>query len=303
MKMMSTITFAMLFVRLFAAPSEANVSATADVMACVSQCPLDPKSMSPSSWCVVKNCVKEVGKCALDWACRKTLGCVSECPGPLAGTENAENTEDAEKFLDVQKCLKDYCPGFPPNVGCIAKNCKAPAAKCALASPCRHALECASHCEPSVADVGLARAESDVPTTTGDTMSCVSQCPLDPETMSPSFKCVIKKCFMKIGKCIFNSKCRNTLQCVSKCPAELAQTKDAHRFIELESCLTDRCPGFPPSKLCIAQHCASEAANCAIHGACRETLTCADKCSAEIDDDLLSAVPALEGTVSLTVTV
>lgn len=300
-KMLTIITLAMMVLRLFASPSEANFSAAGDVtseaMSCLSQCPLNPKTMSPSYTCVVKNCYKQLAHCAFDWTCRKTLPCMGKCTGQLAGVE------DSGKFLDVQECLKGHCPGFPPNVACIAKNCKVVAAKCALNSKCRHALECANGCTPSIADIGLAKPEgaddhedddddddgdeelmvTDDANTTSDAMSCISQCPLDQVTMAPSYLCVIKSCFMKVGKCLTNSKCRNTLTCVSKCPTPLANTTDAHRFIEVETCVSDRCPGFPPSKLCVAAHCTPESANCGIHKACRTALMCADKCSSEED--------------------
>jgi len=293
-----TITLAILVVRLSATPLEANFSVAGDVtseaMSCLSQCPLNPKTMSPSYTCVVKNCYKQLAHCAFDWTCRKTLPCMSKCTGQLANVDfdwQLADVEGSGQFLDVQECLNGHCPGFPPNVGCIAKNCKVVAAKCALNSNCRHALECANGCTPSIADIGLAKPEGHEEhdaNTTSVAMSCISQCPLDAVTMAPSYLCVIRSCFMKLGKCLSNSKCRNTLTCVGKCPKPLANTTDAHRFIEVETCVTDRCPGFPPSKLCVAAHCTPETANCGIHKACRTALTCADKCSSE--DDLAITV-------------
>jgi len=290
MTKMLTITLAMLVVRLFA-----TGDVTSEAMSCISQCPLNNQSMSPSYPCVIANCFKRVGKCALDWTCRNTLSCMSKCTGQLAGAEGSE------KFIEVQECVKEHCPGYPASIGCIAQHCKMVAAKCAFTSTCRHALECANECTPSIADVGLAKPEEDEellmamatddPSTTEKTMSCISQCPLDPDTMAPSYSCVIRKCFMKVGKCVFNSKCRNTLQCMGECPKKLAKTKSAHRFIELATCSTDRCPGFPPSKLCVAAHCMSEAANCGIREACRDTMKCADKCSpTSFETDLAIAV-------------
>lgn len=282
MTKMLTITLAMLVVRLLATQPEANSSATGDVtsetITCISQCPLNPKSMSPSYPCVVKKCYKQLAKCALDWTCRKTLDCENKCTGSLAGVEGSD------KFIDVQQCLTDYCPGFPPNVGCIAKNCKAVAAKCALNGNCRHGLQCADGCTPSIVDIGLSKDEGKAKhdaNTTSTAMSCVSQCPLDQETMAPSYLCVIRSCFTEVGKCLVNSKCRDTLKCVSECPKPIANTTDGHMFIEFETCVTDRCPGFPPSKLCVADKCALESANCGVHYKCRDTLMCADKCSSQ----------------------
>jgi len=280
---MLMITLAMLGGSLFASALEVNFSATGDVtsdaLSCISQCPMNPKSMSPDMWCVSKNCYKQLGKCAFDWACRKTLECENKCTGPLAGVEGAD------EFVGVQQCLKANCPGFPPSVGCIAKNCKMAAAKCALKSSCRHTLDCAHKCIPSIVDVALAQTEddeelkaTDEPATMSDAMSCLSQCPMDPDTMSPSYWCVIRKCFKKLGKCILNSNCRGSLKCMGDCPKALAKTKDALRFIEFETCINDRCPGFPPNKLCIATHCTSEATKCGIHSSCRGALMCADKC-------------------------
>jgi len=283
MTKMSTITLAMLVVRLLATPSEANSTGdvTSEAMSCISQCPLDPKSMSPSYVCVIKKCFTQLARCGVDWTCRKTLSCESKCTGQLAGVDGSE------KFVNVQGCLTGNCPGFPPNVGCIAKKCKMVAAKCALNGECRHALECAQKCTPSIVDVGLAKPGDDDPTddanATSVAMSCVSQCPLDEVTLAPSYLCVMRKCLTKVGKCLVNSKCRKTLRCVGQCPKPLVNTTDALRFIEFETCVTDRCPGFPPSKLCIAAHCAPEAAKCGIHGGCRTTLACADKCSSEED--------------------
>lgn len=284
---MLMITLAMLVVRLIATPSEATLTGdvTSEAMTCISQCPLDPKSMSPSYVCVIKNCYKQLAKCAFDWTCRKTLSCETKCTGQLAGVDGSE------KFVNVQGCLNGNCPGFPPNVGCIEKNCKMVAAECALNGKCRHALECANKCTPSIADVGLARPEeddeelmaTDDANTTSEAMTCVSQCPLDAVTMAPSYSCVIRKCFMKVGKCLVNSSCRNLLRCVGKCPKPLAHTTAALRLIEGNACVTERCPGYPASNLCLATRCTKEAANCGMQAGCRTFISCANKCSSGED--------------------
>lgn len=115
--------------------------------------------------------------------------------------------------------------------------------------------------------------------TVDDTLACINDnCPLDKSTLSPKPSCVLGNCSSHLTKCLFSSSCRHGVMCELKCTEPLAKTEDAKHFASLMECMRVHCPGFPPSKSCAALHCSAEAAECAVHSKCRETLECADKC-------------------------
>lgn len=128
--------------------------------------------------------------------------------------------------------------------------------------------------------------------TVDDTLACISDnCPLDESTLSPSPSCVLGNCTSHLAKCLFSSSCRHGVMCELKCTEPLAKTEDAVHFAGLMECMRVNCPGFPPSKSCAALHCAVEAAGCAVHSKCRETLECADACVPGKYTAALAALP------------
>merc|ERR1712232_1090110 len=132
---------------------------------------------------------------------------------------------------------------------------------------------------PSVKEIStplLAPAEDPA----AEAIECLNgHCPMDADTMTPSPACVVENCASALGKCVLHSSCRSELLCMSHCTAPLAKTDDAAYFLAVQGCLKDHCPGFPPSKSCVALHCSVEAVKCAAHSKCREALECADSCS------------------------
>merc|ERR550514_2364081 len=100
------------------------------------------------------------------------------------------------------------------------------------------------------------------------------KCRMDTETLAPSPLCVLEHCPLDVGKCAVHSDCRSELLCVSKCTAPLAGTGDAPHFLAMQGCIKDHCPGFPPSKQCVATNCALRTAEC------RQALQCSDECGA-----------------------
>eukprot|EP00490_Sorites_sp_Unknown_P000693 CAMPEP_0114663960 /NCGR_PEP_ID=MMETSP0191-20121206/27950_1 /TAXON_ID=126664 /ORGANISM="Sorites sp." /LENGTH=307 /DNA_ID=CAMNT_0001904865 /DNA_START=58 /DNA_END=981 /DNA_ORIENTATION=+ len=128
--------------------------------------------------------------------------------------------------------------------------------------------------------------------TVDDTLTCInSNCPLDETTLSPRPSCVLSNCSGDLTKCLFSSSCRNGVMCEMKCTEPLAKTEEAVYFHGFMECMRVKCPGFPPSKSCAAVHCGVEAASCALHSKCRETLECADKCVPEKYTAALAAMP------------
>ena len=124
----------------------------------------------------------------------------------------------------------------------------------------------------------LRKANELLNSTVDDTLGCVSSCPMDSSTLSPSPLCVLGNCTSTLAKCLFSSTCRSGVMCELRCTDKIAKTVDALHFSSLMECMRVHCPGFPPSKTCAAFHCTKEAAECAIHTKCRETLECANGC-------------------------
>ena len=77
----------------------------------------------------------------------------------------------------------------------------------------------------------------------------------------------------------------------SKVWGHVVTLEDAVHFAGFMECMRVKCPGFPPSKSCAALHCGVEAAGCAVHSKCRETLECADKCVPEKYTAALGVMP------------
>ena len=124
----------------------------------------------------------------------------------------------------------------------------------------------------------LRKATALLNSTVDDTLGCVSGCPMDPSSLSPSPLCVLSNCTSTLAKCLFSSDCRNGVMCELHCTEPIAKTEDALKFASLMECMRVHCPGFPPSKTCAALHCTEEAAACALHSKCRHTLECANGC-------------------------
>ncbi|CAE7833469.1 unnamed protein product [Symbiodinium sp. CCMP2592] len=124
----------------------------------------------------------------------------------------------------------------------------------------------------------LQKATSLLNSTVDDTLSCVSSCPLDGSSLSPSPLCLLSNCTSTLAKCLFSSTCRSGLMCELHCTEPLAKTEDGLHFATLMECVRVKCPGFPPSKSCVALHCIEEAAECGIHSKCRHGLECANGC-------------------------
>lgn len=254
-----------------------------------SHCPMNTDTMTPSPLCVVKNCISALGKCVLHSDCRSELLCVSHCTAPLA------KTSDAKHFVALQSCMKDHCPEFPPSKSCVALRCGEEALACAAHSKCRAALECSDKCTSKVSETLNATMSSPSPKEialplkapaedpAAEAIGCLNEnCPMHADTMTPSPVCVVKNCASALGKCVIHSACRSELLCMSHCTAPLVKTPDADHFLAVQACLKDHCPGFPPSKSCVALHCSIESVKCAAHTKCREALLCADSCSAKI---------------------
>mmetsp|Transcript_80774 Transcript_80774/g.142461 ORF Transcript_80774/g.142461 Transcript_80774/m.142461 type:complete len:320 (-) Transcript_80774:73-1032(-) len=125
----------------------------------------------------------------------------------------------------------------------------------------------------------LSEMGSELFSPTTDALGCVTgKCPMDNKTLIPSPMCIVQNCLSKVGKCIMDKSCRDTLMCESKCTGPLGGTEDAPRFAHVQECIREKCPGFPPSKSCVAMHCATEASHCALHSKCRNALSCANGC-------------------------
>jgi len=118
--------------------------------------------------------------------------------------------------------------------------------------------------------------------TVEDTLGCVSNnCPMDKATLQPSAMCILGNCTSNLAKCLFSSTCRSGVMCELGCFDLLKATdskEDADRFVNLMDCMRTHCPGYPPSKTCVAMHCVAEAGACAFHSTCRSALECADGC-------------------------
>ena len=134
--------------------------------------------------------------------------------------------------------------------------------------------------------------------TLDDTLQCIAGCPVNPSTLSPKALCVLGNCTSTLAKCLFSSTCRSGIMCEARCTEGLAKTEDGLHFAALMECLRDRCPGFPPSKTCIALHCTKEAAECALHSKCRGTLECANGC---VPSKYAAALDAVEQSVHVEV--
>eukprot|EP00438_Fugacium_kawagutii_P010263 Skav225660 [mRNA] locus=scaffold1924:17142:20256:+ [translate_table: standard] len=146
---------------------------------------------------------------------------------------------------------------------------------------CRVTGEASSPASPGSLGMplGMLRKSKLLGDTVDDTLACINDnCPLDESTLSPKPSCVLGNCSSHLTKCLFSSSCRHGVMCELKCTEPLAKTEDAKHFASLMECMRVHCPGFPPSKSCAALHCSAEAAECAVHSKCRETLECADKC-------------------------
>lgn len=112
-----------------------------------------------------------------------------------------------------------------------------------------------------------------------DTLDCInSHCPMDKASLQPSSLCVLSNCTSSVARCLFSSACREGVMCEMHCAEPLAHTENGERFVALQDCMRQKCPGFPPKKSCAALHCGIELGECGLHEACRHGLECAEKC-------------------------
>ena len=159
-------------------------------------------------------------------------------------------------------------------------------------------LSLAVVCAQSPDQTMLRKAGVLLNSTLDDTLQCIAGCPVDPSTLAPKALCVLGNCTSTLAKCLFSSTCRSGVMCEARCTEGLAKTEDGLHFAALMECLKDRCPGFPPSKTCVALRCTKEAAECALHSKCRGTLECANGC---VPSKYAAALDAVEQSVHVEV--
>mmetsp|Transcript_92262 Transcript_92262/g.232025 ORF Transcript_92262/g.232025 Transcript_92262/m.232025 type:complete len:329 (-) Transcript_92262:197-1183(-) len=148
--------------------------------------------------------------------------------------------------------------------------------------PSKGAGKTASDCivkQEAAAEMHFLGTSKESESDTAAALSCINEhCPVDPETLSPSFTCVLKSCGKKVGKCLLKSDCRRVLMCEKKCVAPLKKTDAAPVFLALAQCHQEHCPEDPPFGMCAKMHCRVEAEECAVEKACYPALDCVNGC-------------------------
>ena len=186
---------------------------------------------------------------------------------------------------DTLACISDNCPldesTLSPSPSCVLGNCTSHLAKCLFSSSCRHGVMCELKCtEP------LAKTEDAVH------FAGLMESGRFSATCLLFFLQLIFLSFHWAKRWTFSAPPTQILiptfrpwMCFSspQAPTNNPQTT--------KECMRVHCPGFPPSKSCAALYCGVEAAECAVHSKCRETLECADACVPGKYTAALAALP------------
>jgi len=201
----------------------------------------------------------------------------------------------AENIAEVMTCVQSKCPldenSLAPSTMCVLENCGLKVIECEFDSKCRHTLACTEGCTKPLAHTEDGKDFAKV-------AACIGQ---NCHTFPPSDICLLENCKMPLFDCGIDSKCRNALECSSKCGEGSAEELDVEAVSTLEvlqaqettgdtkdllTCVSKFCPvdeaTLSPSKTCVLEHCGVAAAQCMFSSECRHLLDCEQGCVKDI---------------------